>query len=334
MVGPNSKIREIFIGDKMRALFYNFSKKKFVLKEISIPKIKAGELLVRVKVSALCGSDLHMIDGSLTPKVYNKKEIILGHSFSGIVSKIGKKIRNFKIGDRVFTSNFVWCGKCKRCREGDENLCDDRYIFGMEIPGAHAEYIKVPERVLFRLPQRISFLDGAQITDVLTVDWHAFKKVNLKSGDKVVIFGCGPIGLAMGILLKSFKINSIFVVEPNKSRQILAKKLFGARIIDKKKLAKFNGQFDIAFEASGSVKAMDWGFKFLKRGGKMAVIGVHSKNFNLNSLKLVSRELSLFGIFHYTSTDIRESLKLIKEKKLDLKKIITHRFFLKDGEKA
>lgn len=318
----------------MKALFYNFPQKKFILKETSVPKIKEDEVLVNIKASALCGTDLHIIDGSLTPKVYDKKEIILGHSFSGVVSQIGKKIKRFKTGDRVFSSNFIWCGKCRKCREKNENLCDNRYIFGMEIPGSHAEYIKVPQRTLFHLPKNINFEEGSLITDLLTVCLHSIKKTAIHPNQKIIILGAGPMGLTLGMLLKSLKLRKISIVEPINYRRKLAEKLFNPQIIDNNNLKKHYGQFDIVFEASGSTQVLDSGFKLLKRGGNMIVIGVHNNDSNLNFLKLVSRELSLFGVFHYTSQDIKENIKILKEKKVNLGKIITHRLPLKEGEKA
>lgn len=318
----------------MKALFYNFSKKKFFLKEIPISRIKEDEVSIKVKVSALCGTDLHIIKGPLTPKVYNKKEIILGHSFAGVVVEAGHEVKNFKKGNRVFVSNFVWCGKCQRCKGGDENLCDSRFIFGMEAPGSHTEYISVPKRVIFRLPKEVNFAEGSLITDLLALDIHALGKTGVKSSDWVLIFGAGPVGLILGILLRLSGVKSVFLAEPIRYRQNLAKELFNPEIILEKDLKKFKNYFDVVFEASGDIKALDLGQKLLKRGGKMTMIGVQGKKFNLNALKLISRELSLFGIFDFTVKDIKRGLKLLIQRKINLKKVITHQFPLIEGEKA
>lgn len=318
----------------MKALFYHFFKKKFFLKQTPMPRIKGDEVLIEIKASALCGTDLHVIEGPLTPKVYNKKEIILGHAFAGIVIRMGYKVKNFKKGDRVFASSFVWCGKCKKCREGKENLCDDRFVSGMEVPGSHAEYISVPQRVVFRLPKNINFDEGSFITDNLTLNLHAVKKSNVKPSEKVLIFGTGPVGLILGMLLRLFKIKSVFVSEPVNYRQNLAKKLFNPKIIFKKELKKFKNCFDIVFETSGEIEALNWGQKLLKRGGKIIVIGVQRENLNLNTLRLISRELSFLGVFEFTIKDIKESLRLLTRKKINLKKVITHKFPLTDGNKA
>jgi len=313
----------------MKALFYNFKNKHFFLKEASIPKIKNEEVLVMVKTSSLCGSDLHIINGPLTKKAYNKKEIILGHSFSGVVEKIGPGVKGFKKGDRVFASNFIWCGKCQRCKNGKENLCDSRYVFGMEKQGSHAEYISVPRRVLFPLPKEIDFERGSLIADVLALCLHAIEKANLKKEEKIAILGLGSIGLCLGMILKDK--NKIFVFDPLKQRQFLAGKLFSAEILSKK---EERNNFDTVFEASGEKKSLDRGFKMLKRGGKIVLIGVQEGSYKLNAFKTISREISVLGVFNHSIKDIKSGLSLIKREKIDLKRIISHRFPLKEGTKA
>jgi len=318
----------------MKALFYNFSKKKFLFKEIVVPKIKPDELLIKIKVSALCGTDLHIIKGPLTPKVYNKKEIILGHSFTGVILKTGAQVQRFKKGDRVFASTFTWCGKCQRCKEGKINLCDHRFIFGMEKPGSNAEYIVVPQRIAFHLPSKVDFISGSLIFDLLALDVHAIGKMKINSSDQILIMGTGPVGLVLGILLRLHGLKSVFITEPIKYRLNLAKKLFKAKIIDIKKIKNFNNSFDVVFDTSGDIKAWNQSQKLLKRGGEIVMIGVPKKNFNLNAIKLVSRELSLFGIFEFTIQDIKDSLKILSENKNILKRIVTHKFPLENGEKA
>jgi len=317
----------------MKALFYNFSKRKFVLKDTSLPKIKDNEVLVKLKNSSPCKTDLYIIAGPLTKKAYNKKEIILGHSFSGIIQKVGKKIKNFKPRERVFGSSFVWCGKCFACKKGSENLCDNRFIFGMEIPGSHQEYIVAPPRAIFHLPKEIDLEQGALISDILALNLHALRKSNFSPKQKILILGLGPVGLTLGMLLKSYNSKFIFAIEPIKYRQKLAKKIFNPKIISKKEIKNLKN-IDIVFETSGEKKALNEGFNCLKRGGEMFLIGVQREKFNLNALKLVSREISIYGIFEFNNQDIQKSLMLLKNKKINLKKIITHRFLLKEANKA
>jgi 2-desacetyl-2-hydroxyethyl bacteriochlorophyllide A dehydrogenase len=203
----------------------------------------------------------------------------------------------------------------------------------MEAPGSHSQFIKVPERVLWRLPDNLDFESGSLICDLLALVCHATKKITLLPEQKIIIFGAGPVGITLATLLKKYGIKSILLVDPTAYRRQLAKK-FNLKTVENKKLAEIKKQFDVVFETSGNSRAFDQGYKLLKRGGKMVLVGVPNKNFNLKAIKLISRELTLFGIFDYSSGDINEGLQLVKNKKIDLRKIITHRFSLAKGEKA
>lgn len=317
----------------MKALIYNSINRRFSCKNTEIPRIKSDELLIKIKSSALCGTDLHIMDGPLSSKRY-ANEIILGHSFSGEISICGKKTKGFKKGDRVFVSDFVWCGKCKNCLNNRQNLCDNRYVFGMEVTGSHAEYIKVPAKSCFLLPAKINFDQGSLICDVLALVYHAIKKATLQKGDRVLIIGAGPIGLCLGFLLKSYGFANFKISEKISERISLGKKILKKDVFRPNKFKSSPNSFEAVFDTSGDKLALDLGFKTLTRGGKLIMIGVQDKPYLLNSIKWISRELSLLGIFDFSLDDVKESLRLVESKKIDLKKIITHHFSLEDGAKA
>lgn len=317
----------------MKALLYNFVTKKFVVKNKVVPRIQGNEALIQVKASAICGTDLHIMEGILKEKRYDDKEIILGHSFSGVIENVGGQVKKFKTCDRVFASNFVWCGRCRNCHSKKENLCDNRYVFGMEAPGSHAQYIKVPEKSLFHLPKNVNFDEGSLICDLLALVCHAARKVAPLPEQKIIIFGAGPIGVALGILLKIYGYKSVLITDPIEYRRQLASK-FHLKTVNNKKFLEVENKFDVVFETSGSNSAFNQGFALLKRGGEMVLVGVPDKDFNLRAIKLISRELTLSGIFDYSSSDIKEALRLVKNKKIDLKKLVTHCFSLEEGEKA
>lgn len=317
----------------MKALTYNFLSKKNICKEISLPEIKDDEVLVKIEVSALCGTDLHIMKGSLSKKRY-QNEIVLGHSFSGKIEKVGKKTKGFKKGDRIFASDFVWCGKCQNCLNHKENLCNDRYVFGMEVPGSNAEYISVPARACFHLSPSIDFKQGSLICDVLALVCHSVKKANLEKKDNILIIGGGPIGLCLGLLLKSHGFKNFTVIEKVKERRYVGKKILGMEIYAANKFENRADEFEAVFDASGNRFALELGFKTLKRGGKLIMIGVQNEPFLINSLKWISRELTLLGIFDFNSSDIKEAVRLVKNKKINLNRLITHRFNLNNGKKA
>lgn len=318
----------------MKALFYNFSKKSFYVKKLPLPQVGNGEVLLKVAVSSLCATDLHIMEGPLKNKAYNKKEIVMGHSFAGTVESIGAGTMKFKKGDRVFASDFVWCGKCQSCLDNKQNFCDNRYVFGMEVPGSNAEFVTIPERAFFPLPPGVDFEQGSLICDVLALVYHAFKKANLAKNDQILVLGAGPVGLCLGLLLKSYSFNNFTITEKKTARRKIGKAILKKEIISPREFKKNTNQFEAVFDTSGSKEALDLGFKVLKRGGKLVMIGVQSEPFVLNSLKWISRELTLLGIFDFNLKDVKESLKLVIDKKIDLKKIITHRFSLDQGARA
>jgi 2-desacetyl-2-hydroxyethyl bacteriochlorophyllide A dehydrogenase len=316
----------------MKALTYNFSNRKFTYKGVDLPKMKADELLIKIKSSALCGTDLHIMKGPLSEKRY-ANEIIMGHSFSGKVEKTGKLVKKFKPGDRIFASDFVWCGKCQNCLNGKQNLCDNRYIFGMETAGSHAEFLNVPARACFLLPREIDFDQGSLICDLLAIVHHAIKRASLSGNERILIFGVGPLGIGLGLLLKEFGFKEIVFIDTQKERRAWAEQILKQKISQMKDL-KDSDFFDVAFDASGSKIALELGFKGLRRGGKLIIIGVQNEPFVLNSIKMISRELSVFGSYEFNISDVKESLRLVKSGKINLGKIITHHFILKDGAKA
>lgn len=314
----------------MKTLIYNFSRKSFRLKDIPVPSPKSGEVLIKIKASALCGTDLHIMEGPLKGKAYDKKEIVLGHSFSGIVHGLGRGVKKFKKGQKVFGSNFVWCEKCSGCVRREESTCDDRYIFGMEAPGSHAEFISVPQRAVFHLSKNISFEEGSLICDLLALVCHTVRAAAIGKGQRVLIFGAGPVGLALSMVLKGRGLKRVVLVEPKSFRRRLARKLTGFQTINSQKVAA--GKTDVVFETSGQDSALRLSYKSLRRGGKLVMIGIPQRNFDLPAVKWISRQLTLIGIFNFDIQDIRTALKWVP--KLDLKKIITHRFPLKSGGRA
>lgn len=319
----------------MKASFFDFKNRHFSIKDIAIPKPKANEVLIEIKSSALCGTDLHIMNGDLMDKVYDKRRVVLGHEWTGIIKDVGKNVRRFKKGDQVFSSPHISCGKCASCLKGHSNWCDKQGIFGLSLPGSHAEYLVAPQTVLFRLPLKINFREGALLGDTVGIAYHAIKKAG--SGlNRVLISGAGPIGLTLGYLLKKYGVREIFIIEKESYRKSLAKKIFGAKAIELGSFKKIRRTCDCCFETSGSLHLMEYAFHSLKRGGKLVMLSINPKKFPLDTLRLMYREISILGSFGYPHEEVPEFLKLINDEKirLDINKIITHEFSLSDIGKA
>jgi 2-desacetyl-2-hydroxyethyl bacteriochlorophyllide A dehydrogenase len=319
----------------MKNALYSFEKRKFFIEEMLIPRLKPEEVLVRIKVSALCGTDLHIMESELMDKVYDKKEIILGHEWAGVIKTVGEKVTKFKKGDRVFGSPHISCGQCDSCLNGHSNWCDKQGIFGLSLPGSHAEYLVAPQTVLFHLPSDMDFREGALLGDTISIAYHAIKKVGPEM-KRALILGTGPIGLTIGYFLKIFGIKEIFIIEKESYRRRLAQELFDAKIIEIDNFSNFRRTCDCAFETSGSLQLMEYAFHSLKRGGRMALLSINAKKYPLDTLRLMYREISILGCFGYSHEEVPEFIKLISNKKAksDIEKIITHHFALADIGKA
>lgn len=314
---------------------FNFKNKKFSLENLPLPKLEAEEVLIKIRASALCGTDLHIMAGDLKDKVYDKRQIVLGHEWAGIIEAVGKKVRNFKKGERVFGSPHISCGQCEFCRGGHSNWCSKQGIFGLSRPGSHAEYLVAPQTVLFPLPPDIDFKEGALLGDTISIAYHAIKRVGEKM-NRVLVLGAGPIGLTLGYLLKNAGVKEVFIMERGLYRQRLAQELFGAKIIGVDNFLSIRRTCDSAFETSGSLELMEYAFHSLRRGGKMAMLSINPKKYPLDTLRLMYRELAIFGCFGYPHEEVPEFIKLLNNKKIreDIKKIITHQFALSDIDKA
>jgi 2-desacetyl-2-hydroxyethyl bacteriochlorophyllide A dehydrogenase len=316
--------------------YFNFKTKKFSFLETFLPEIKESEVLVEIKASALCGTDLHIMDGDLIDKAYDKKNIILGHEWAGIIVKKGKKVKKFKIGEKVFGSPHIPCGKCAKCKRGEDNYCDFQAIFGLSLPGSHAKFLLAPETTIFKMPNHMNFSLGSLLGDTISTAYHACNKTKIKTRDKILILGTGPVGLTIGLILKLKKVKNIFVMENESYRFSLAKKLFNAKRIAQNNFLKNRRTFNFVFDTTGSKDALGYGFESLARGGELILVGVHNEKYPLNTLRMMYREISIKGCFGYTRKEAKKFIELSKNKSFqnDLKKIITHEFSLKEINRA
>jgi D-arabinose 1-dehydrogenase-like Zn-dependent alcohol dehydrogenase len=180
---------------RMRASLFQGpeSAPKFTLENVELPPLKEDEVLVRVRASALCGTDLHVYEGGMkAPRI----PLIMGHEWGGDIIEVGSSVKSFKKGDRIFSAPHYSCGVCHYCRSGRENICDQRGVFGAVGPreGCFAEYVIAPCSSLYHLPQATSYEVGSLIGDTLSTAAHAMRRANITPGDTVAVWGLGPVG--------------------------------------------------------------------------------------------------------------------------------------------
>ncbi|HET7347280.1 MAG TPA: alcohol dehydrogenase catalytic domain-containing protein, partial [Acidobacteriaceae bacterium] len=174
-----------------------------------LPKPSPGEqeVLVRVAACGICGSDVHGYDGSSGRRI---PPLVMGHEASGVVEAVGPGVKEYRSGDRVTFDSTVYCGKCTYCKRGEVNLCDNRQVIGVSCGdyrrnGAFAEYIVIPERILYRLPAKMSYPEAAML-EATSVALHAVKVSGVKKGDTALVVGAGMIGL---LTMQALKANGV-----------------------------------------------------------------------------------------------------------------------------
>ena len=308
----------------------------FEIQDVEIPKPNSNEVLVKNYASALCGTDLHIIDGSLLRNIrgdwlaYKDLPIVIGHEAAGIVEEIGSSAKRSDIGDRVYTAPNIFCGYCTYCVRGKTNLCNNRKVIGLHYPGFHSEFFICDEKSLYNLPDNIDFNTGSLIGDTLGTAYHAIKQIEIKPGDIVSIWGLGPIGITVAQMAKIVGASKIIAIDIMPERIQLAKDLGMDICVHSDEahnvimeLTKNEG-VDISIEVSGIDKVLENAFTTTRKGGKILIVGIHSKKFNLYTLALSYREISMIGTFSHTFSEYEHITNLVSSNKIDLKSLISH----------
>ena len=312
---------------------------KLVFTETEIPEINDDEVLINVKACGICGSDVHGIDGSTGRRI---PPIIMGHEASGIIVKIGKNVNGWKENDRVTFDSTIYCGKCDYCKNGKVNLCDNRRVLGVSCNeykqgGAFAEYVAVPQHILYKLPEGISFEEAAMI-EAVSIALHAVKRTTINLDDTAVVIGSGMIGLLLIQCLQANGCKKIIAVDVDEKKLDMAKKM-GAHIIlnsttanIKKEILKSNKNKlpDIAFDVVGLTASTKSAIDSLNKGGSLTIIGNFSPQIDLPLQSIVTKEISIFGSCA-SSGEYPECIEMICQKKIDVNTLMSKIAPLSEG---
>jgi len=309
--------------------------KNIKIEDAPIPKIKDKEVLVKVKAVSICGSDLHAYLGVSKRRV---PPLVMGHEFSGEVTKIGNNVRGIKVGERIVVEPVLSCGKCRTCLNGRNNICENMSLIGLHIPGAFTEYVSVPVDKCYKLPENVSF-EEASLVEPLAVAVHACNITPFEKKDKIGIIGSGTIGLMTLQVAKHHGASSIFVIDTLDYKLNLAKNFGSNKIINAKnqdpvKEVLSDGGADAVFEAVGHQKTVQQALSMVNKGGKVTVIGMLESEMEINMLDVTVKEIEIRGSYGYTTHDFKQAIKLISTKKVKVKPLIAHIFPLRDIKKG
>ena len=278
--------------------------KHLAVEETPKPQPADDELLIRIKACGICGSDVHGFDGSTGRRI---PPIVMGHEAAGIVEAVGSGVRSFRAGDRVTFDSTVYCGDCFYCRRGQVNLCDRREVIGVSTPlfrrmGAFAEYVTVPERIAYALPDTMPFAHAALI-EAASVAVHGASLTPLEPGDAAVVVGAGMIGLLTLQAIREAGAERVFVVDVDDTRLEMARGLGATETFNSKtqnvvaeiqKRTEGRGA-DVALECVGITDAIGLAIESVRKGGAVTLVGNVAPKIELALQSVVSRQIRLQG---------------------------------------
>lgn len=277
---------------------------RLVYREVPTPAPGPGEALVRVRACGICGSDVHGLDGSTGRRV---PPVIMGHEAAGEIAALGDGVTGFNPGDRVTFDSTIYCGTCRFCREGRVNLCDNRRVIGVSCDeynrdGAFAEYVTVPARSVYRIPDNLTF-ERACTVEPLSVALHAVDRVAGGPGETSVVVGAGMIGLLIVQALRIAGCRNLLVADLDPERLELARSLGADWTVNpaeenvSERIAELtDGRgADSAFDAVGLEVTLISCVESLRKGGSLCLVGNLKPSVTLPLQKVVARELTLYG---------------------------------------
>lgn len=306
-----------------------------------VAEVQANDEGVKIKIEAagICGTDLHIMEDEYP----HEMPIILGHEFSGYIEEVGKHVTKFHKGDRVVALTAAeTCGLCTYCRRGLIMLCPERKSIGSGVNGAMAQYMVLPEKNIFSIPENVS-MDEAALTEPLACVVRALmERSSIKAGDRVLVSGCGTIGL---LALQIANIHGASVVvsgtSADKHRFQVAKKLGAKAVVnveghDEKDLIKINDgkEFDVVIECAGVQPSLNTCISVVKKQGLHIQLGLFGKEVSVDFDLMLMKEINYRNAFATTPTSWEIALKLMEQEKVNLKPLITHKFPMAEWKDA
>ena len=312
---------------------------KLGVADVPRPATGPGEVLVQVAACGICGSDVHGYDGSSGRRI---PPLVMGHEAAGVVAEVGEGVSRFAVGDRVTFDSTVYCGTCEYCLHGQINLCDNRQVIGVSTPdfrraGAFAEFVAVPERIVYRLPDSMSFAEAAML-EAVSVALHAVAVTELKGGETALVIGAGMIGLLTLQAARAVGCWRVFVADVDATRLKMAADAgadatilaSGAEMVQEV-LRRTDGHgVDVVLEAVGRDETVSASIDAVRKGGTVTLIGNITPQVTLPLQKVVSRQIRLQGSCA-SCGEYPQAIRLVSSGKIRVAPLITAIAPLRDG---
>ena len=320
----------------MKALVKERAGPGLTLTEVPKPEVGHNDVLIRIKKTAICGTDIHIWKWDEWAAKTVPVGMHVGHEYVGEIVAMGQEVRGFAIGDRVSGEGHVTCGYCRNCRAGRRHLCRNTFGIGVNRPGAFAEFLALPAVNAFKIPDNISD-DLAAIFDPYGNATHTALSFNLV-GEDVLITGAGPIGIMAVAIAKHVGARHVVITDVNDYRLDLAHQMGATRAVNvtKEKLADVMAElgmvegFDVGLEMSGVPTAFNTMLDVMNHGGKVALLGIPPGNTAIDWNNVIFKGLEIKGIYGREMFETWYKMVAMLQSGLNLNPILTHQFALKD----
>ncbi len=324
----------------MDALVKKYAKPGLWLEKVPFPEMKEGEVLVKIRKTAICGTDVHIYDWDKWSQETIPVPMTIGHEFVGEIVELGEGVKDFKVGDLVSGEGHIICGKCRNCLAGRRHLCKDTEGIGVNRTGIFAEYAAIPVTNIWlcdpSIPEEV-----LSIFDPLGNAVHTALSYDLL-GEDVLITGAGPIGIMAAAIAKQAGARYIVVTDVNDYRLELAKKMGATRVVNVTKQSirsvmdelEMKEGFDVGLEMSGNAQAFNDMIDAMFHGGKIALLGIQGPETQIDWNKIVFNGLFLKGIYGREMYETWYKMTSMLQSGLDIEPVITHNFHYTEFEKG
>jgi threonine 3-dehydrogenase len=324
----------------MRALVKAQAAEGLWLEDVAEPEIGINDVLIRVRKTGICGTDLHIYDWDEWARETIPVPMVVGHEFVGEVVEFGSNVSDFKAGDLVSGEGHVVCGRCRNCMAGRRHLCAHSIGLGVQRPGAFAEYVALPMTNIWHHQQGIDE-EVASIFDPFGNAVHTALSFGVL-GEDVLVTGAGPIGCMAAAVVRHAGARQVVVTDVNEYRLELARRMGATLAVNprerdladvQRELGMKEG-FDVGLEMSGNPDALRSMIKNMGHGGRMAILGIPAAELSLDLNPVIFNQLTLRGIYGREMYETWYQMTVMLQSGLDIRPVITHRFSYRDFEEA
>ena len=324
----------------MKALVKRNATPGLWMEDVPVPAVGPNDVLVRIKKTAICGTDVHIYDWDPWAQKTVPVPMVTGHEYVGVIEKVGDEVADYKPGDRVTGEGHITCGHCRNCRAGRRHLCRNTQGVGVNRPGCFGEFLSLPASNVFRLPPDIPD-DLAAIFDPFGNATHTALSFDMV-GEDVLITGAGPIGCMAAAIARHVGARYVTITDVNPYRLKLAEKMGVTRAVNPRdqslrdvmrELGMTEG-FDVGLEMSGNPQAFQSMLETMNNGGRVAILGIFPKPVEIDWSQVIFKGLHLKGIYGREMFETWYKMTTMLQSGLDISPVITHRLKIDDYEEG